>query len=37
MPGHDVKWPLLMAEIKLDLTGMKDSAWKYWESLRLVV
>ena len=36
-PGRDVKWHLLMAEMKVDLTGLKDSAWKYWASLRLVV
>ena len=23
MPCHDVKWPLLMAEMKVNLTGMK--------------
>ena len=36
-PGHDVKWTLLMAEMKVDLTGMKASVWKYWESSCLVV
>ena len=36
-PGHDVKWPLLMAAMKLGLTGMKAAAWKYWTSSRLVV
>ena len=25
-PGHDVKWPLLMAEMKVDLTGLKAAA-----------
>ena len=35
--GRDVKWLLLMAEIKVDLTGMKDTALKYWESLPLVM
>ena len=25
-PGHDVKWPLLMAEMKVYLKGMKYSA-----------
>ena len=24
--GHDVKWPLLMAEMKVDLTGLKSAA-----------
>ena len=37
MPGHDVKWSLLMVAMKVDLTGLKDAAWKYWASLRLVV
>ena len=36
-PDHDVKWPLLMADMKVDLTGIKAAAWKYWESLSLVV
>ena len=36
-PGHDVKWPLLMAAMKVDLTGLKAAAWKYWESSRLVL
>ena len=25
-PGHDVKWPLSMAAIKVDLTGLKAAA-----------
>ena len=25
-PGYDVKWPLLMAAMKVDLTGMKSAA-----------
>ena len=25
-PGHDMKWPLLMAAIKVDLTGLKAVA-----------
>ena len=25
-PGHDVNWPFLMAEIKVDLTGLKAAA-----------
>ena len=25
-PSHDVKWPLLMAEMKVDLTGLKAAA-----------
>ena len=25
-PGHDVKWPLLMAAMKVDLTGLKAEA-----------
>ena len=36
-PGHDMKWPLLMAAIKVELTVLKADAWKYWESLCLVV
>ena len=36
-PGHEVKWLLLMAEIKVELTGMKATAWKYWASSRLVM
>ena len=36
-PGYDVKWPLLMAEMKVYLTGLKAAAWKYWGSSRLVV
>ena len=36
-PFHDVKWPLLMAAIKVELTVLKADAWKYWESLCLVV
>ena len=36
-PGHDVKCPGLMAVIKVDLIGLKDAAWKYLVSSRLVV
>ena len=36
-PGHDGKWPLLMADMKVDLTGMKAVSMKYWASSRLVV
>ena len=36
-PGHGLKWPLLMVDMKVDLTGLEAVAWKYWESLRLVV
>ena len=36
-PGHDAKWDFLMADIKVDLTGLKASTWKYWASSRLVV
>ena len=36
-PDHDVKWPLLVVEMKVDLTGLKAAAWKYWVSSRLVV
>ena len=25
-PGHEVKWPLLMAAMKMDLTGLKAAA-----------
>ena len=25
-PVHDVNWPLLMAEMKVDLTGLKAAA-----------
>ena len=25
-PGHEVKWPLLMAEMKMDLIGLKAAA-----------
>ena len=25
-PGHEVKWPLLMAARKVDLTGLKAAA-----------
>ena len=35
--GHDVKWPLLMAAMKVELVGMKAAEWKYWASLRLVI
>ena len=35
--GHDVKWPLLMAEMKVDLTGLKAAVWNYWASFHLVV
>ena len=36
-PCHDVKGPSLMVEMKVDLTGLKATAWKYWASSRLVV
>ena len=36
-PGHDVKWPWLMAVMKVYLTGLKAAAWKYLSSLHLVV
>ena len=36
-PGNDVKWPLLMAVMKVDFTGLMASAWKYLVSLRLVM
>ena len=36
-PGHDVKWPLLMANMKVDLTGLKAATWKYLVSSRLMV
>ena len=32
-----MKWPLFVVEMKVDLTGMKADAWKYWASSRLVV
>ena len=25
-PGHEVNWPLLMAAMKVDLTGLKAAA-----------
>ena len=37
IPGHEIKWPLLMAEMNVDLTGMKAAAWNYWASSRLVL
>ena len=36
-PGHDVKWNLLMGEMKVDFTGLKADAWKYWVISSLVV
>ena len=36
-PVHDVKWTLFMVEIKVDFTGIKSAAWKYWVISRLVV
>ena len=36
IPGHDVKWPWLMATIKVNVTGMKAAVWKYLTSSRLV-
>ena len=36
-PVHDVKWPWLMAEMKVYLKGLKAYVWKYLESSRLVV
>ena len=32
MPGHVVKFPFLMAEIKVDLAGLKHAAWRNWAS-----
>ena len=36
-PGHDMKCPQLMAVMKVDLTGLKDSAWNYLATSRLMV
>ena len=36
-PAHDVKWPWLMAAMKIYLTGLKADAWKYLVSSCLVV
>ena len=36
-PGHEVKWPLLMATMKVELTGLKAAALNYWASSRLVM
>ena len=36
-PVRDVKWPLLMANMKVDLTGLKAATWKYLVSSRLMV
>ena len=36
-PVHDVKWPFLMVDMKVDFTGLKAAAWKYWSSSRLVI
>ena len=36
-PGHDVKWPRLVAVMKVYFTGPKAAAWKYLASSRLVV
>ena len=36
-PGDDMKWPRLIAIMKVDLTGLKDLAWKYLAGLSLVV
>ena len=35
--GHDMKWPRLMAVMKVDLTGLKAAVWKYLEISCLVV
>ena len=35
-PGHDVKWPQLIAVINVDLTGLKAAEWNYLVSSRLV-
>ena len=35
--GHEVKWPRLMAVMKVDLTGLKAAAWKYLASSRFLV
>ena len=36
-PDHNLKWPGLMAVMKVDLTGLKAATWKYFSSSRLVV
>ena len=36
-PFCDIKWPQLMAVMKVDLTGLKAATWKYLASSRLVV
>ena len=36
-PGHDVKWPRLMAVLKVHLTGLKAAAWNYLASSILVM
>ena len=36
-PGHDMKWPQLMAVMKVDFRGPKAAVWKYLASFRLVV
>ena len=36
-PGHNVKWPRLMAVMKVNLMGLKADAWKHLASLCLVV
>ena len=36
-PGHDVKWPRLMAVMKVDFTGLKAYAWNYLASSCLFV
>ena len=36
-PGHEVEWPLLMAEMKVDFTDLKAAAYNYWVSSRLVM
>ena len=35
--GHEMKWTWLMAEMKVDLTGLKSAVYKYWASSRLVM
>ena len=36
-PGYGVKYPLFMAEMKVDLMGLKAAALKYWANLGSVV
>ena len=36
-PVYDLKWPWLVAVMKVDFTGLKAAAWKYLASSWLVV